>query len=144
MSENDRQVDTAHMLEHHGLRKTAFRRHVLSIFVEYEGRAISHDLIEERLGDFDRITLYRTLKSFEEKGLIHKAPGQHGQLKYALCSHECDEDAHSDSHAHFHCKDCGNTICLEDVPKPLSQLVPMGYEVNEVQISFSGTCRRCN
>ena len=132
------------MLEEHRLRKTTFRKEVLAIFLTYQGRAITQIDIEEKLGDFDRITLYRTLKSFEDKGLIHLALDVTGQSKYALCNHGCDEDSHHDMHAHFHCDHCGKTLCLDEMSERFDSLVPKGYQVDDVQITFSGTCSICN
>lgn len=132
------------MLAKHGLRKTAFRKEVLTVFLAHQGTAITNEHIEEKLGEYDRITLYRTLKSFEDKGLIHQAMDNSGQSKYALCSHNCDAEAHHDMHAHFHCEQCGKTLCLEDMPRPINQLVPDGYQVKDVQITFNGKCSLCN
>lgn len=60
------------ILKKHLLRVTQFRLDVISIFIT-AGRALASHDIEEKLHDADRITLYRTLKSFEDKGIIHKA-----------------------------------------------------------------------
>jgi len=134
-----------HMLADHGLRKTAFRREVLAILKSNEGKAISNDVIEEGLGEYDRITLYRTLKSFEQKGLIHTTTDAGGQAKYALCQHlMCSEEAHHDSHAHFHCDQCGQTTCLDDMTKPPSYQVPSGYEIKDIQVTLSGVCQSCS
>ena len=131
------------MLEGHGLRKTAFRKEVLSIFLLHEGKALNNAQLEDALGDYDRITLYRTLKSFEDKGLVHLAVDSAGNALYALCSHHCDEESHEDSHAHFHCDRCGNTTCLDNMPEKFTKLVPEGYHVNGVQVTFSGICGIC-
>lgn len=131
------------LLKQHGLRKTAFRKEVLSIFLQHEGKAIANTIIEEALVNYDRITLYRTLKSFEEKGLVHIAVDGSDQTKYALCGRDCDEDQHTDTHAHFNCSTCGSTTCLDDLSKRLNELVPHGYKVREFQIAFNGVCKQC-
>ncbi len=131
------------MLEDHGLRRTAFRREVIAIFHQHEGKAISSAEIEDRLGTFDRITLYRTLKSFEEKGLIHLASEPTGQVKYALCGGQCTSEHHYDGHAHFHCNNCGQTVCLDEVSKNVISGIPNGYEVRDIQINLSGICQKC-
>ena len=133
-----------HMLKEHGLRKTPFRREVLKVLKTHQGRAIASEVIESALGEHDRITLYRTLKSFEKKGLIHLTPSLTGQAKYALCQHLCSEDAHHDMHAHFHCDQCGETTCLDDLSSTKSYHVPRGYEVKDIQVTLSGTCQQCS
>ncbi len=133
-----------HMLADHGLRKTAFRKEVLSIFLANKGKAVTTASIEDSLKDFDRITLYRTLKSFEEKGLIHLAMDINGQSRYALCDHNCSVDKHQDTHAHFHCDSCGHTTCLDEMHESYEALVPQGYKIKDVQITFSGVCQSCS
>lgn len=133
-----------HMLKDHGLRKTTFRMEVLQVLKANEGRAIASDVIESALGQHDRITLYRTLKSFEKKGLIHLTSSLTGQAKYALCQHLCTEESHHDMHAHFHCDQCGETTCLDDQSATKSYQVPRGYEVKDVQVTLSGTCQQCS
>ncbi len=132
-----------HMLADHGLRKTSFRKEVLSIFLENKGKAVTNATIEDSLKDFDRITLYRTLKSFEEKGLIHIALDSKGLSRYALCDHNCNAHQHQDTHAHFHCDNCGNTTCLDEMHDGYESLVPQGYQIKDVQITFSGVCQSC-
>ena len=59
-------------LEQSNLRKTAIRKEVLQLFLKAKGNALSSRDIESQLENPDRITLYRTLRTFEEKGLIHR------------------------------------------------------------------------
>ncbi|MFZ1456094.1 MAG: transcriptional repressor, partial [Saprospiraceae bacterium] len=76
------------ILKKHHLRHTPFRAEVLQIFAN-AGKALSSHDIESQLSDADRITLYRTLKSFEEKGIIHKAIDGTITQKYAICEAHC-------------------------------------------------------
>ncbi len=129
-------------LKAHNLRNTSIRKNVLELFIQSEGRALSNQDLEEQLDNPDRITLYRTLKAFEDKGLIHLAVDRGGISKYALCSDDCDTHAHHDGHAHFHCQACGKTICLEGEiiikAKP-----PTGYVVDQEKLVLEGTCADC-
>jgi Fur family transcriptional regulator, ferric uptake regulator len=129
-------------LEAHNLRKTAIRKEVLELFIESEGRALSNQDLEERLNNPDRITLYRTLKVFEDKGLIHLAVDRGGISKYALCSEGCDAHSHHDSHAHFHCQVCGKTICLEGDIR-IEARPPRGYRVHQEKLVLEGECADC-
>ena len=63
-----------HLLREHQLKLTPQRVAVLKVFLERD-KVMSLASLNKYLGkDFDRITLYRTLNAFEEKGLIHKIP----------------------------------------------------------------------
>lgn len=132
------------LLEEHGLRRTNFRKEVLSIFFSNKGKALTNSQLEQELNQFDRITLYRTLRSFEKRGLIHQAIDSKGQTKYALCGEACDVHDHSDGHAHFHCTKCGETRCMDNISKSMSDLVPKGYQIEDIQITLSGICETCH
>ena len=87
------------------------------------------------------MTLYRTLASFEEKGIIHKILDDSGTVKYALCS-SCDSQHHHDEHVHFQCSVCKNTFCLEHTSfqKPT---LPEGFQFESMQLLVSGICPAC-
>lgn len=130
------------LLAAHRLRKTRFRERVLDIFLQHT-RALSQKDIEDALRESDRITLYRTLKTFEEYGLIHKAIDGSDKLKYALCHAGCGERAHQDDHAHFHCDTCGQTFCVEDIKTPIAAAAPPGFVVENTCLIINGRCARC-
>jgi Fur family ferric uptake transcriptional regulator len=117
------------------------REKVLEIFLNRR-EALSHSDVESQFDQVDRITLYRTLKTFEDKGVIHKAIDGSDKLKYALCHDDCDEHEHHDVHAHFHCDDCGKTFCLDEVEAPPVQ-APSGYKVATTHLVVTGLCKVC-
>lgn len=123
------------------LSKTEVRKKVLTLFINSDN-ALSLPEIESAFEKIDRITLYRTLKTFEGKGIIHKAIDGTKHPKYAMCEEHCDEHNHNDNHAHFHCTQCKKTVCLEHVPTPAIQ-TPPGYKVAETNLILSGTCSDC-
>lgn len=130
-----------HVLKNHGLRKTPFRIQVIELFLSSHA-AITLKEIEHVLGEFDRITLYRTLKSFEQQGIIHKIAST-GDTKYALCQDKCEEDHHHHEHVHFHCDLCEKTYCV-DVAELPSISLPKLYKVKELEVIIKGTCATCN
>ena len=124
-----------------GLRNTPIRNEVLSLFINAES-ALSNQDIEGQLENVDRITLYRTLKAFEEKGIIHKAIDGTMIPKFALCSHSCTEHFHDDKHVHFHCRYCNNTFCIDEAMIPLVPL-PKGFKAEETEMIVKGKCQNC-
>lgn len=132
------------LLKSHGLRKTTGRLAVLALFAK-QGRALSHSELQEGVTEnVDRVTLYRILESFEQNGILHKVPDDQVSVKYALCDHEHEVgEAHSDDHAHFKCRVCGNTVCLDDTEIP-SLNVPAGYKVEGSLLLISGLCAACS
>jgi Fur family ferric uptake transcriptional regulator len=132
---------STNILKKHGLRITPFRLDVIDIFIK-AGHAMSSAELEEMLENPDRITLYRTLKSFEDKGVIHRAIDGTLTQKYALCDPHCDEHHHHDEHVHFHCQLCENTFCLEGVYVPKVTL-PNGFKINQTDMIVNGVCEKC-
>ena len=130
------------ILRNHKLRRTDCRVAVLKYFLAYT-HAITHSELEKVLTSFDRVTLYRTLSTFLEKGLIHKVLDAGGITKYALCSEKCAMHQHSDQHVHFNCVKCGLTECLDHVAIPTIQL-PTGYQSLESNFLVQGVCKSCN
>lgn len=130
------------LLSEYGLRKTGCRLDVLELFLA-NGHALAHSDIERMFGDrYDRVTIYRTLHSFEEKGLLHSINDVSGAVKYALCHEACSQHQHQDNHIHFNCTTCGQTFCLNEVLIPHLTL-PAGYQVSSLQFSAQGICRTC-
>jgi len=133
------------ILVENGLRKTAMRQSVLEIFLDSD-IAISQQLIETSLekqfDKVDRITIYRTLKTFEQKGIIHKAIDGTHTPKYALCVDDCTEHEHHDTHAHFHCDDCSKTYCIEELEAPKIK-APKGFKVKSTHLVINGLCNDC-
>ena len=65
--------------------------------------ATSQPDLESLMNDVDRVTLYRILNVFEEKGIIHKVFDLNGTANYAICTSNCQEHRHHDEHLHFNC-----------------------------------------
>ncbi len=131
------------LLKNKKLRFTAFRKEVLDVFLNTPN-AVSIGDIEERLKQFDRITLYRTIKSFMEKGLIHEIVMPGDIKKLALCPAECSSvnHVHTGQHIHFRCKMCENIFCLDlhefpeiNIPK---------FKVDSIEIQGTGICNICS
>lgn len=129
------------VLSKHQLRKTETRIHVLNIFFNNE-YALAHSALEKQLGNaYDRVTIYRTLNTFEEAGIIHQVPSN-GEAKFALCHAHCDHQHHQDQHLHFNCTNCNQTFCLENVNIPTIEY-PKNYDVHSLNITATGVCKNC-
>jgi Fur family ferric uptake transcriptional regulator len=131
------------ILKDNNLSNTESRRKILELFLDQTG-ALAHADIEKNIGEkIDRVTIYRTLQSFLDKGIIHTIPTSDNSIRYALCKNDCTEGHHHDEHVHFVCDECGNTVCLDDVTPPALKL-PRGFKSKQVEVVVSGTCKDCN
>ena len=136
MEESERQ------LMRFGVRPTAMRILVHQFMVS-QNSAVSLSSVEGNFEKSDRTTLYRTLKTFEEKCIVHQIDDGTGIPKYALCDHDNGMANHSDLHLHFHCTKCNRTTCLTEHRIPQINL-PDKFIPEDVNMLVKGTCEHCN
>ena len=134
--------DIKEILKRSQLSVTASREKILQLFIDHNG-ALAHGDIERKAGEkFDRVTVYRTLQTFVDKGIIHSIPTADNSIRYALCKDNCAQGHHHDQHIHFVCNNCNNTYCLDDVVTPEIRL-PKGYSSEHIEVVVEGICVNC-
>ena len=130
------------ILKAKGINPTAMRILVLEYLLKQSSAVSLHDL-EENFQHSDRTTLYRTLKTFEEKGLIHNIKDGSEATKYALCADACKDGEHFDLHMHFYCNSCKETFCLPKHKIPDVKL-PKQFVLEELNLVAKGICDKCS
>lgn len=139
-TENTEEINE--ILRKNQLSVTESRKSILELFLHSNG-ALAHADIEKQTGEkFDRVTVYRTLQSFMEKGIIHTIPTSDNSIRYALCKDDCSEGHHHDNHVHFICNVCARTTCLDSVIVPEVKL-PKGFRPLDKQMIVTGICGEC-
>ena len=108
--------------------------------IENRSPSDTSDLIG-RFAQADKATLYRTLKTFEDKKLIHSIDDGTGAVKYALCEEGCECEP-QDQHIHFHCVKCGETYCLTQSKIPQTN-IPSGFKAASASMVYKGVCANC-
>ena len=130
------------ILKRNQLSITDGRKKILDMFLKSPG-ALAHADIEKSADiSFDRVTVYRTLHTFVEKGIIHNIPTTDNSILYALCKDNCEAGHHHDDHVHFICDVCDKTICLDNVSIPEVKL-PKGFRQKQTDVVISGICSEC-
>jgi Fur family ferric uptake transcriptional regulator len=129
------------ILEQKAVRITAMRQLLLEFFVE-ENKAFGLGELEKAFPKSDRITMYRTLKTFEENGILHSIKGEGDEAKYALCNEHCSPVHHIDQHPHFQCQKCKQVTCIDSLLIPAMEL-PNEYIQEEVSMMIKGICPDC-
>jgi Fur family ferric uptake transcriptional regulator len=124
------------------VKPTAMRLLVYK-FLEKQLVATSLTDIELAFDKAERTTIYRTLKTFENNGLVHKIDDGSGIAKFALCEDQCNCDLETDLHLHFHCTNCCETICLTEQKIPHINL-PQGFKAIDANLVVKGICNKCN
>lgn len=119
------------------LRRTPARLALLQVLSDAT-RAMSHADVEAALASpIDRVTLYRSLDSFVEAGLLHKQVGADRISRFALV-----DGVDHEAHAHFHCDDCGSLYCLPQKPPRVAHL-PEGFAAEGAMLQIHGRCPQC-
>ena len=128
------------LLKNYGLKVTANRLTILEM-MKSVGYAVSQNDLKLMLNNrLDKVTVYRTLKTFQKAGIIHEILDGSVQVKYALCDiSKCNADAH----IHFKCNLCEKTFCLNSINIPNISL-PNGFMASKQFVSFQGKCQSCS
>ncbi len=88
---------------------------------------------------FDKVTVYRTLESLVESGLVHRAftykRAWYFELADRCTEHQC--------HPHFTCTSCGVTHCLTDISLPMARIADKGFVISRQQVRLEGLCPAC-
>jgi len=132
------------LLKRNHLSITDSRMKILELFVNRHG-ALNHATIEKNVGaGMDRVTIYRTLQAFVDKGILHTIPTNDNSIRYALCKEDtCTAGQHHDNHVHFICTICSDTTCLDHTTIPDVKL-PEGFLAQQFEMVIKGVCNQCN
>ena len=125
---------------HHKLRVTPQRFFVYRELIKSEDHP-SADVLYERISknypnvSFD--TVYRTLATFAEMGLVDQVDGFGTSMRF---------DPKTEEHHHFRCRQCGRIIDFESdsynklaIPKDIAT----ECKVLKLQVTLEGFCSKC-
>jgi Fur family ferric uptake transcriptional regulator len=128
------------MLRHAKLYCTEARIAILRALLE-AARPLRQDQIAPQLakGALNKVTVYRTLESLIEAGLVHRAFTQNRAWHFELADHCTGKQCHP----HFTCTRCGVTHCLTGVSLPMVRIADKGFVINRQQVRLEGLCPAC-
>ena len=129
------------LLRRASLRATPGRLHLLRALKESR-RPMSIKRINAVLARtrIDQATIYRTLETLAEKGIVRTIDFQHGHVHYEL--------ADADDHHHVVCRCCGRvgnfTGCdMESIARKAMSQCTQFVEIERHSLEFFGLCRAC-
>jgi Fur family ferric uptake transcriptional regulator len=135
-------TSAALLLKMHNLKSTKLRLAVVQVLMDTRVGLSHQDLSNALTVEFDRVTLFRTLNTFEDIGIVHKIMDAQGTAKYA---YTLPNDLHNNAnHAHFICSTCGQIFCLNDTFTLNDIAVPEGFTKNNMEVQVKGICNKCN
>lgn len=129
-------------LAHYQVRATPLRLAVLEVLGSANQAFRAKDILAliQKQRRVNKVTVYRILEDFCQRGLVRKVPAEGKAVLYELA---CE---HHPPHPHFQCHACGEVECLE--PVPLERVWdeikgPLGHRADRLEIRVAGVCRRC-
>ena len=127
------------ILKEFSMHNTKPRMLVLNSFLR-ANTALDYGMLNKYIGKkIDRGTIYRTLYSFLEKGLLHTVPSADGIIHYIL---QANKDT-TNKHVHFVCNKCKKLICLPEIPIPKIK-ISKKLKVKNMDVLINGICDECN
>lgn len=135
-------TDPEQLLRQKNIRITALRVGVLYVLIQSLKARTSADL-ETMLSSYskrlrpDRVSLYRTLTTLTEAGLIRKFIDSRGS-----CSYFCELSTSGTGQVHFKCSQCETIVPLPTLPESYLNTVRQ-YQINSIHLLAEGTCNDC-
>jgi|OM-RGC.v1.025432383 Fur family peroxide stress response transcriptional regulator len=93
-----------------------------------------YERLKDRLEGISLTTVYRTLASLENAGLVKRVPTLKDKVRY---------DARVEPHSHFICEKCGRIFDLDLLPQVEPNAVKEIGRVNSCSLICYGICREC-
>jgi len=134
---------TEELLRKYSLSKTGIREEILNVFLSCSFPLSMNDLKEKMSLECDRVTLYRNLRKFTQKGILHEVYLDKQDSKYVLPENIVNPKKVYSEHPHFRCVNCEMVKCLTD--KEIVHIcLPEGFKKLEANYVIYGFCDVCN
>jgi len=127
------------ILSSHHLKRTSCREGIIEVIASGDTALSEHEIRDKLGSNYDRTTYFRSFKTLEDSGIIHKIIIDNQTVKYALGT----IDPTKRKHAHFYCFKCQRVKCMGSVLTPEVRL-PKGYQISETELIIKGLCNNCN
>jgi len=134
------EVEIKELLKKRNLKATGTRLDLL-LKMQKHGSAISHSSIQKQMNPINRVTLYRTINTLKDKGIIHEAFQEKNEIYYAICGTNCEEHCHHHEHIHFKCLKCEEISC-KDLDQHFNISIP-NHEIHNISVQVDGVCDEC-
>ena len=128
-----------YLLKKSGLSITHLRKEVLAFLLENEVSSL--DDIKKNIKEFDRVTLYRTVKVLIKFKIIKELSFENKKFLSLNRNIHKSSDSFEQS-VYFYCMYCNNLTFLNN--KIISFDITPDYEVHQSESIISGKCNLCN
>lgn len=140
-------TDTAiiNILKQKGIYVTNTRVIVFKIMYEHKGMINASQIHKLAKFKLDRVSVYRTLRAFLKKDLIHTISNSKGWPKYLIKNFDETKDTirSNQIQTYFICTSCG-LVKPHKIYKDIHEIIPANHQVNTCQLILEGKCSTCN
>lgn len=128
-----------YLLKKSGLSVTPLRKEVLVFLLENEVSSL--DDLKKNIKEFDRVTLYRTVKVLTKFKIIKELSFENKKFLSLNRNIHKSSDSFEQS-VYFYCMYCNNLTFMNN--KIISFDIAPDYEVHQSESIISGKCNLCN
>jgi Fur family peroxide stress response transcriptional regulator len=124
-----------------GQRSTKQREHIFSLLLEKRDHPTADEIFvraKSAMPTISLATVYNCLETLVDTKLIRQVNFEREPTRYC---------PNLSQHAHFYCRESGEIIDVdlpEHVLNALTGVLPEGFSVQHIDISYDGTCGGCH
>lgn len=137
-AEKYKETELAEMMHKAGIRPSAQRIAVFSVVANTRCHPSAEEvytMLCERFPSLSRTTVYNSLHTLTEAGLLRELEIETGNMRYDL--------APQPRHSHFICRKCGRIFDM-GMPSLIEKEASEGFEVEDIDVYFKGLCPQCH
>ncbi len=138
------QKEAIEIFRQRGISVTSTRTYILDLLLNKRVLITPQEITKLSKGSIHRITAYRILHFFCEKGLFYKIVDKNNRAYYTLDASLVEKltKKHCKDHIHFKCIRCSQLTCL---PVPVTSFtLPDGFVTTDNNFLLIGYCPACN
>lgn len=128
--------EVRNILKKYQINITKTRLLMLNTFLESGEPLTQNHFIGDSVLALDRTSIFRTLKLFARKKIIHRVPSTDGITRYLL------QQASATVHTSFICSSCRKVVPLKTLVLPEVEL-PKDFMQQNMEIVIDGLCNAC-
>lgn len=134
-------MNISHLLKQHHIHITPSRKATIEILLNSANPIDVSTLVaklRENIPSVDKATVFRTIKLFTKKSIVHKLEFGEGKFRYELAS--------LPHHFHVICTKCGTVkdvagCRVENMEKETAQ--KLAFDITNHRVDFFGLCSMC-